>query len=196
MTRYTARALVALLSITLAALPALAQSAGERDAMAAMQEAATPGPMHEFWASLAGTWHVRTRMWVQPGAEPVTSEATAETRMILGGRYMQENFTGETPMGPFHGMSLTAYDNATRKVTAIWIDDMSTGMTVLTGKGCRPGNPLELSGLYDDPVTGQTIRIRTVTTYKDADHHHFDYYMQYPGQEEFLSLAMEYERVK
>ncbi len=192
------RALFPLLAAALlaaAAAPLAAQSPDDQAAMEAMARAATPGPMHAFWASHAGKWKVHTRMWMQPGTEPLESDATAEMAMILGGRYVQEIFHGQTPMGPFEGRMLMGYDNTTGVVTAVWIDDMSTAVSVLTGKGCEPGKPLELSGSYVDPVTGQTLGIRTVTTYKDADHYHFDYYMQPPGEKEFLSMAMEYERV-
>ncbi len=193
-----ARRTVLFMLALLLALPVLAQDQqfDQQAAMKAWQAAATPGPMHAFWAKMAGKWKTHSKMWMEPGDPPMESDGEVDMEMVLGGRYLQERFHGTSMGQPFEGYGLTGYDNVTGTVTAIWCDNMSTGMAVMTGKAAAPGEPLELTGTYADPVTKQMIAIRGVTTYQDEDHHTFEYFMHYPGEDEFKSMEIRYERVK
>ncbi len=118
--------LAMLAGVLLLTFPAVAQEGeGDQDAaMAARMAAAQPGEIHEFFAGMAGTWRVDTKMWMAPGADPIESETIAEISMILGGRYMQEMVSGMSMGQPFEGLNTVGYDNATGIVTAVWLDTM------------------------------------------------------------------------
>ena len=172
-----------------------AQAPAETDAATqAWLEAGTPGPVHAFLAGQVGSWRVETRSWLEPGAPPLKSSATAQTVMILDGRYLKEDFQGDMMGMPFTGMGLTGYDNTNGEVTSIWIDSLSTGTAVLTGTYETPGEPMELTGAMVDPVTGKEVVMRTVSTFISEDEHRFEMYTTMPGLPEMKSMEMVYTR--
>jgi hypothetical protein len=183
------------LAVLAAALPLQAQEQDADAAQAAMLAAAAPGPVHAFLAAKAGNWNVTVTMWTQPGAEPGVSTVTSKTEMVLGGRQMKEEFTGEFFGMPFSGIGYTGYNNSTGMVTAIWMDNMSTGTMVMTGKYGQAGDPLETSGQMFDPVSGKDMTMRSVTTWKSNDEFTTVYYVVMEGMGEFKSMEMVYKRL-
>ncbi|HEY6625719.1 MAG TPA: DUF1579 family protein, partial [Ignavibacteriaceae bacterium] len=49
----------------------------------------TPGPMHEMLAKSVGDWKTISRFWMDPAGEPMETEGTGKTEMVLGGRYQK-----------------------------------------------------------------------------------------------------------
>jgi len=190
--------MLALLAALAAASPMQAQDQNQdaAAAQAAMAAAATPGPVHAFLADKAGAWTVTTTMWPAPGAEPVVSTMTAKSEMVLGGRYLKEEFAGEVFGLPFTGIGYTGYDNTTGTITATWIDNMSTATMVMTGKYAQAGDPLEVAGRMIDPATGGEVFMRSVSTWQSHDRGHVDYYAVMGGMGEVKTMAMDYQRVK
>ncbi len=197
----TARRILILAALTVlaAALP-LGAGAQDQDAaaaaQAAMMKAATPGPIHAFLAEKAGSWTVTVSMWDQPDAEPMVGTMAATSEMVLGGRYLKEEFAGEFFGMPFSGIGHTGYDNTTGTITSTWIDNMSTATMVMTGKYAQAGDPLETAGRMFDPATGNEVVMRSVTTWKDKDAFHVDYYGCTGGAAETRTMAMDYQRVR
>jgi Protein of unknown function (DUF1579) len=109
--RNRARALGAVL---LLALPAATQAQERKPTpeeiaklQATMMESMKPGPEHERLARLVGRWNLETRIWPEPGAQPMTVTGAAENRMILGGRFLVSETT--TSSGPMQGESMTIF---------------------------------------------------------------------------------------
>jgi len=69
-------------------------TAEEQAMMEKYIQAATPGPEHQRLAKLAGKWKLQVTSWMAPGAPPQKSEATAEFKTILGGRYLHQEVKG------------------------------------------------------------------------------------------------------
>ena len=80
--------------------------AQDEAAMKAWQEYMTPGDIHKMLASSDGAWTEDITMWMAPGQPATKSTATAENKMIMGGRYQQSKHTGTFNGMPFEGMSL------------------------------------------------------------------------------------------
>jgi len=107
------------------AKPATATPPNMEEMTKKMQEFATPGPAHKALDALAGEWNVEARYSMGgPGTPPTTSKGVAVTRWILGGRYLQEEFSGEMMGRPFKGIGVTGYDNFKKKYISTWVDDM------------------------------------------------------------------------
>lgn len=189
---------LALLAALTAASPLQAQDQTQdaAAAQAAMAAAATPGPVHAFLADKAGAWTVTTTMWPAPGAEPMVSTMTSKSEMVLGGRYLKEEFAGEVFGLPFTGIGYTGYDNTTGTITATWIDNMSTATMVMTGKYAQAGDPLEVAGSWTIHLTGGEVFMRSVSTWQGHDRGHVDYYAITGGLGEVKTMAMDYQRVK
>ena len=82
-------------------IPALAkdnQSNKQMDPAAMMEmykKLATPGDPHKLFATLAGSWTTQMKEWMEPGKPPVESTGTAEIKMLLEGRFLYQEFTGQ-----------------------------------------------------------------------------------------------------
>ena len=165
--------------------------------MAAQQQAwmeyMTPGPMHEMMAKTAGDWKTTIKYWMDSSGDPMVSEGTSKSEMILGGRYLKET-SNSTVMGmPMEGISITGYDNSTKEFTSVWIDNMGTGTTVAKGTYDEETKTITLYGSMVDPMTGKDTKYREVINIVDDNHHVFEMYVDQDGQE-VKNMEVEYAR--
>ena len=133
-------------------------AAAEPDQEAMMNkwaEIATPGPQHKELEGFVGEWEVASKWWMAPGAPPMESKVTSKVQSILGGRYVQEEHTGEMMGKPFNGIGITGYDNFKKKYVSFWIDDAGTGMFTSEGTADAAGRVFTFVGKMDDPMTGE-----------------------------------------
>jgi hypothetical protein len=126
--RCLAVAMVALAAGASLAQEGAAPSAEQQAMMEAYQRAATPGPQHASLAKMAGDFTLTVKSYMEPGAEPEVSAATATRRVILGGRFLEEVVKGTMMGQPFEGQGISGYDNVTGSWWGTWVDTMSTGM--------------------------------------------------------------------
>jgi len=153
----------------------------------------TPGPMHEMLAKSVGDWKTVSKFWTDPDGEPMVTEGTGKTEMILGSRY-QKMTHNSTMMGmPTEGISITGFDNATLEFTSIWIDNIGTGTAITKGKYDETTNSLTLNGTMVDPMSKQEMQIKEVLKFLDNDHHLLEMYIIFNG-EEFKSMEIEFMR--
>lgn len=163
------QAIPALLILGLVALatPATPAAAQEGDAeMAAMmeayEEAGTPGEVHDALARMTGEWETTVKFWMDPSAEPDVSRGTMTSRMVMGGRFLEEEMDSEFMGQQFRGRALTGYDNVEGECNAVWIDNMSTAIYHYTGSVNGAGDRIELKGEYTDAATGEHVKTRSV----------------------------------
>lgn len=60
-------------------------------------------------------------------------------KMILGGRFLQQEVNGEMMGMPMNGIGITGYDNLKKKYVGFWIDNMGTGMYTMEGEMDKEG---------------------------------------------------------
>lgn len=161
--------------------------------MAAYAAAAAPGPQHEAMASMAGKYEAKVKSWMDPTAPPIESTGSAEFKMILGGRYLVQHYTGAMMGQRFEGMGITAYDKVQDKVVDAWVDNMGTGILVMKGSFDEAGKVLSSSGSAVDPVTGEEVGYRSVTTMVSDAEHRFEMFMS-QGDQEMQVLEITYTR--
>ncbi|RMH15613.1 MAG: DUF1579 domain-containing protein [Acidobacteria bacterium] len=171
------------------------QSAELAAAMETMAKLAAPGEHHEHIAKLAGNWTYRSTMWPAPGQPPIESEGTLEARMILGGRFLESTYKGDFMGTAFEGRGIDGYDNYTQKHTAYWIDSMGTMNLTFSGDCSDDHKVTTMEAAFVDPMTGQPMKFRSVTTLVDDDHFTFEAYMVSP-EGEFKSMRLEASRKK
>lgn len=129
---------------------------------------ATPGAPHQLLAGLAGCWTTRTKAWMEPGKPPMEFTGTCEQKMLLGGRYLQQEYTGEMMGEPFSGINLIGFDNLRQMFVSTWIDNMSTGIYYFEGHADADGKTITQEGRYDDPDKGPGTW-RSVTRFVDGN---------------------------
>jgi hypothetical protein len=154
----------------------------------------TPSAVHQQLALGAGTWNMKTTMWMAPGAEPMVSTGTSVNTMILGGRYLQGNVSASMMGMPFEGISLTGYDNTTQKFMNVWVDNMSTGMMYATGTASPDGKSVTLTGTMADPLTGKLCNIREVMTFNADGSMTMEMYGPDANGNEFKTMVVEYTK--
>ena len=169
-----------------------AQDASE-DQMKAWQEYMTPSATHEMIAKANGTWTAKTTMWMMPDSKPMENEGTMTNEMILGGRYQKSTFKGDMMGMPFEGMSLLAYDNASKEFYSIWIDNMGTGMMMSKGKYDEGSKMVNMNGTFVDPMSGKEEPFRQTMQIVDDNHHVMEMFMNMDGKE-YKNMHIEFTR--
>jgi hypothetical protein len=159
------------------------------------QKLATPGAPHKLLARMAGSWHTQSKFWTVPGMPPVTSEGSCEQTMILDGRFLQQDYTGDMMGAPFSGVGVTGYDNNTQQYVGTWMDSMSTGIFFFAGTADDQGKTIIQYCRYNDPIKGP-VRWRSVTKIVDDNTHRFEMYVTDKSDQEEKMMEITYTRKK
>ncbi|BCA56979.1 conserved exported protein of unknown function [Nitrospira sp. KM1] len=161
--------------------------------MEAYQKLATPGEPHKLFATLAGSWTTKTKSWMEPGKPPVESTGSAEMKMLLGGRFLQQEFSGEMMGQPFNGYGIDGYDNLRKKYVTAWIDTMGTGLFIMEGTASPDGKTITMKGQHAELGGGQMTH-RAVWKIIDENTQTFDMYGSHHGQKEMKMMEITYQR--
>ena len=190
---------LASLCIMLTISPAMAnekKSAKPMDPLAMMElwkRAAMPGEPHKLFATLVGSWTTTTKEWMEPGKPPMESTGTAESTMLMDGRFLHQQFHGQMMGQPFTGMSIDAYDNIRKKYITVWVDTRGTGVFIMEGTASVDGKIITLRGSHAEPGGG-TMTHRAIWTIIDADHQLVEMYSSHHGQKETKLMEITYTR--
>lgn len=187
------RTLFTLMMLPAVASLSFAQQGDQAEMMMKWQEYMTPGPAHQQFAQMVGNWKAVVTTFM--GGQESKSEGTSSSEMILGGRYLKSSFKGSMMGMPFEGMSIDAYDNATKEYISIWIDSFGTGVMHLKGKMDEKTKEIVYTGTMIDPMTGKDSMTKNVMKYIDDDHQVMVMYMV-EGGKEVKNMQVEYTRVK
>ena len=169
---------------------------GKMDMQAAMEvyrKLGTPGAPHKLLASMAGGWSAKIKSWMGPDTPPMEWMGSCEQKMLLGGRFLQQEFAGEMPVGSYHGIGFTGYDNHTLKYVSTWMDSMSTGIMVFEGTAGADGKTITQTARFDDPVQGP-MQWRSVTRIVDGKNFVFEIYSTGKSGKEEKMMEITYTR--
>jgi hypothetical protein len=143
--------------------------------MEAYAKLATPGEPHKQLTSLAGSWTTQTKEWMEPGKPPTESTGSVEMKMVLGGRFLQQEFSGEMMGHPYSGIGISAYDNLLKRYVSTWIDTMGTGVFVMDGTASADGKTITLKGQHAE-LGGGHMTHRAVWKIVDSNTQTFEMY--------------------
>jgi hypothetical protein len=137
-------------------------------AMAEFARISMPNEHHERLAESVGTWDVASKFWMAPGMPPQETKAESIIEPILGGRYIQEQYTGTVQMPgmepqSFTGMGIFGYDVAKEQYVGIWADTMSTAPMMTAGQYDQATKTITLSCEFDCPMQGPSTMKMTHT---------------------------------
>lgn len=152
----------------------------------------TPGEQHANLADHAGNWNVRTKMFMSPGAEAVEMDATADSEMVLGGRFLLEEFHGTMMGEPFDGLLIVGFNKLTSEYFSLWMD--TWGTAVHSAKGAeRADGSIAMTGLMKDVLTPEGRAYRHVL--READNGYVvELYDTLPDGTEWMVMEMAYTR--
>jgi hypothetical protein len=164
-----------------------------QEMMEIYRKVATPGTPHKLLASMTGSWNTRGRFWMEPGKPPVEQTGRSQQKMILDGRFLQQEFTGDMMGNPFTGLGFCGYDNHTQKYVSTWMDTMGTAIMFFEGTGSADGRTITQTSRYDDPVQGP-MEWRSVTRIVDDNTLEFEMYTTGKSGKEEKMMEMTYSR--
>ncbi len=171
---------------------------GKMDMEAVMKiyrKVGTPGAPHQRLARMEGNWITKTTASMGPDNPPMESKGTCKQKMILDGRFLQQEYTGDMMGTTFKGINLIGYDNHTKKYVSIWIDSMSTAIYYFEGTASRNGKTITQVSRYDDPARGP-MTWRSVTRIVDDNTVVYEMYNKPRGGKEEKEMEMTLTRKK
>lgn len=134
-------------------------------AQQAMMTAMMPGEHHEHMKKLVGNFDYTLKMWMDPSAPPQESTGKRTGELVLGGRFLEETYTGTFMGMPFEGIGTLGYDNVGKQYVSTWIDNMGTGIMMGHGQCDKTGWSMTSESL--DPMTGKPWKSRSKTSMPD-----------------------------
>jgi hypothetical protein len=136
-----------------------------QQAMSVWMELGQPTIYHERLEFFVGDWDVVTKLWMGgPGSPAQESTGTATYSWLMEGRWLATDFQGNMMGMPFDGFQLTGYDNYRREYVGIWVDSMSTSLSVSSGRLDQEGTVITMYGEMDDPSLGHLGKMAKYVT--------------------------------
>ena len=160
----------------------------------AWKESMTVGEQHTMMAKSNGTWTGEVTMWMADGAPPMKSTSTTVNKTIYGGLYQESIHKGDMMGMPFEGKSTMGYDNLKKEFFSTWIDNMGSGVLVMTGTWDAASKKLNLSGSMKC-MNGQDAKMREVFTMTDDNNQTLEMYGPDPTTgKEYKTMEIKYTR--
>lgn len=152
---------------------------------------ATPGEGQARLATRVGNWDVVVRHRMTADSPMQESTSKAEFKMVLGGRFLIQEYSSHFGGMTMNGVGISAHNNKTGKFQMTWYDNMGTGL--MQGSGSFEGNVLNWTAVATDPLMGD-VTMRGTETFDGPDR--FVSTMYYPGADgkEFEMMELTYER--
>lgn len=150
------------------------------------------GPQHEQLQAMVGKWDCACVN--HEGGQAHAWKATSEFKSLLGGRYLQQEFSGTMPGNiPYSGQGLSGYDNAQQKYVGTWVDSMGTGIMHTTGSYDEATKTTTETGVAHMPFGD--MQFKMVTVHKSADEFVFNMSMATPAGDQPM-MEITYTRKK
>lgn len=160
------------------------------------QELSKPNENHRLLASLEGKWTHTLLWWNEPNTEPKESEGTNTNTMIMDGRFLKQDVSGESMGAPFQGMGMTGYDNVRKEFVSTWLDSRNTGIMTASGSFDAKKKIIHENIIGSCPMTGDRERkVRAEWKFMDNDHYTYAMFEKAPDGKEFKAVEIRYTRV-
>jgi Protein of unknown function (DUF1579) len=136
---------------------------------------------------------MKTKEWMEPGKPPTESSGTVEMKMVLDGRFLQQELTGEMMGHSYSGIETSGYDNLRKRYVSTWMDTMETGVFVMEGTGSVDGKTITRKGQHAELGGGQMSH-RAIWKLVDANTQTFEMYDTHGHGKEMKMMEITYTR--
>ncbi len=151
-----------------------------------------PGPEHALFKEDEGTWDAAVEIFV-PGQPPMTSKGVETNTVGCSGLCLITDFKGDMMGSVFHGHGTVAYDALKKKYVGSWTDSMSVGLA--TTEGTYDPAKKTFNASFEAPdMTGNVMKSRSVTEYKDRTTRVFTMYAPGPDGKEAMGMRITYKK--
>ena len=152
----------------------------EEEMMKKWAEANALNEYHEAFGRAAGEWVAYSTKYEYDGSK-TESVDSASNALIMDGRFLKLEYSGDWDGMPFNGLGFTGYDTVRKEHFTIWFDNFSTGPMVARGKAGDDDDVVTVIADQVNPVDGSKYKQELVTRIVSADEHHLDMYMHTPA---------------
>jgi hypothetical protein len=113
---------------------------------------------HADLKKMVGQWD-STWEWRLP--MPMKGTGTATTKLILGGRYLRQDYESQMMGQPWQGVLHLGYDTIEKEFVSVWMDSMSPIMSISRGKR-QADDSVKLVGNEPEHMTGKKQKVAVV----------------------------------
>lgn len=153
-----------------------------------------PGEGHKLLETFVGDWDAEVSVRSAPAAPVSKSAARSSSRWILGGRFIQEEFAGQSGGERYEGIGILGYDNGAEQFTSVWMDSLTTAIATARGRYFLNEHRFEFEGEVYDPLKGGRKRTHTTIEVRSHDHYVLKMIDRLPNGREFAALEISYRR--
>ncbi|MHC4972830.1 MAG: DUF1579 family protein [Planctomycetota bacterium] len=140
--------------------------------MGAMPEHMKLTQEHADLKKMVGQWDSSWE-WTLP--MPMKGTGTATTKLILGGRFIRQDYESEMMGQPWQGVLHLGYDTIEKEFVSVWMDSGSPIMSVSRGKRQADGS-IKLIGMDPDHMTGKKHKVAVVTRWVNDNQYTVAFY--------------------
>ena len=180
--------------VVFAALTATRAGVGDKDKKGP-PEPPGPGIEHKQLAELAGTFDCKVTVFL-PDKKTLESTGVMKREMMLGGRFLQEDFDGTFAGKPFKGHGLAGFDPAKNKFVSYWADSATNAIMFMEGTYDAKTKTFQYAGEDAEPFTGKKMKARDTIKLVSADEHVMEMYRQPADGKEFKMMEIRFTRKK
>lgn len=184
----------ALFFLLLVLAPGAYAQGNDAAAMDAAMKAAMPGPQHEVLKVFEGKWIQKIVTRLDPTAAPASVDGISEGRMILGGRFIQIENTGEMAGLNVSSLQIIGYDNRRQRYFTFGLDELGTYAVMAEGDY----NPTtKILTMFGETEEGG-VRVKFRFEFKVVDNDHYTYVVVFtlPNGTEVRPVEIDHRRVK
>ncbi|MEP0846247.1 MAG: DUF1579 family protein [Phycisphaerae bacterium] len=171
-----------------------AEPTSQQEQMEKWMLAAQPGESHKLLGRLAGRWSMVAKFRDDEQSPWQESKGEAEYEPLLDGRFLLEKAVCKFEDFEFRWNGLLGHDNVQKKFTAVWVDNMSTGME--TAEGAAERDVITYSGQQDDPGSGEHRKFKWIIDLSKPDRATIEMRDIGPDGKEFHNMTLELTRAK
>lgn len=145
---------------------------------------------HESLKKMVGQWD---SSWEWKLPMPMKGTGTATTKLILGGRYIRQDYESEMMGQPWQGILHLGYDTIEKEFVSVWMDSGSPILSVSRGKRQADGS-IRLIGMDPDYMTGKKMQVAVVTRWINDNQYTVAFYTVDKAGKETQAGLMTYTR--
>lgn len=152
----------------------------------------------EVLSPLIGEWNYTVTIWTEPGATPNTATGRITNDMVLDDRYLSGSFIDDRNIGgsqvSVKGQSLIGFNSQKNSYSSVWVDTISTGMMVGSGKFDDKEKVINETGKYTDLLEGNEKEYRAELQFTDRDSYKRTIFTTDKAGKEFKMMEIAYSR--
>lgn len=152
---------------------------------------------------IAGKFSATVKFWMGPG-EPFLSTGKMTNEWTLNERFLHQVFEGDpTPEGNansqipvFRGRGYWGYNAAEKCFETFWIDTASSKMMLEQGQLDLNTNTWTMSGEFQHPENGQTIKRRTTYQIVESENYQMQQFLRIGDQPEMQAMEIDFQKTE